>query len=336
MLMRIIKVKANAEHGSIVLEAALIVPVIMVICYFMLSASLTVQHEVIMRYALDNTAKELSVLFPFAEALYQDHLSGFVDENIPILEEVPKSLQEDLLNISSSVLLQDFIQNKVEKWLIIGANQLKVKIPSDQRKISISTSGDYALRLKMDYHIKTPWTEKERVIYSYIPLWTKYDSDFISVKDESVSDGKEADGIWEEHNFVRGKYFRDKFDANLPFNYPVISGFKNGQAIGIRSIDLTAPQYQNNEILQRQFEKEMTDLSNFRGGNKPTNINPSVISEEDIISRRLIIVVPKNGINEKNKIILDNVKNIAKNNNVILQLETIGNSYRYIEQKDNE
>ena len=79
--------KIKSQNGNLVLETALIIPIILLISYFMISATMTVKHEIIMRYALDQTSKELSVIIPLAEV---------AGEQIgqPIIEDVWEQIDE--------------------------------------------------------------------------------------------------------------------------------------------------------------------------------------------------------------------------------------------------
>ncbi len=331
IIRRITNKLVNRQAG-IVLETALIIPVILSLCFFMLSATLTLQQEIVMRYALDHTAQELAVLFPLADAFYQEQIKSYADDLFQSLEIMSDDLKDISADLASSVFLQNFMQNKVEKWMRIGADHLGIKIQAHQRQIILSTFNDYALKIEMNYFIKTPWNQKERTIYTYLPLWTKYDTKF---QPETSDEQEQADDqIWQEHNFVRGKYFREKYGANLPFNYPVISGFENGQVISVRSIDTTAPLYQNPEQLKRQIEIEIEQLRDFQGCERETLIEPNVIKAEQIKSKQLLLVIPQNGTDEAKQKLFQDLESYAAMNQIQLKIETSGNSYRYIEKTD--
>ena len=185
----------------------------------------------------------------------------------------------------------------------------------------------------MNYHIYTPWTKTKTAI-TYLPLWSKFDQDYDGKTEEKDSD-QEADNIWSEHNFVRGSYFRDKYNANLPFNYPIISSFNNGKATSIRSM-MTSPTYQDETKLEKQIQYEINQLANFQGSNRDTKINPSQIGADDIISRELVLVIPKNSKYEINDPIFLSMKSEANYQGVSLRIDQHGNSYRYQEKPSNE
>lgn len=325
-----IREKIRSDKGSMVLDAALVIPLLIFICYFMLSAMLTVQNELVMRYALDQTAKELSLLVPLADAVVEGVRSPELDALISDITGGEQALKEAVGDLASSVFLQNFIQNKVEKWLQAGSKKLGIKQAPDERQVILSMISDHALEMAMNYHVYTPWTKTDRVAYSHVPLWTKYDQAYQGEKKNADKDeNKEEDGIWSEHNFTRGKYFREKYGANLPFNYPVISKFKNGQAFAIRSMDLTAPVYQSADYLEQELMGEITRLAAFEGSSRQTKIDPPVIKSGDIKSRQLTIVVPANSDYDLASGFFANLKRKADDLGVSLNFAIRGNSYRY-------
>lgn len=323
-----IRQKIRSSRASLVLDAALIMPLLIFICYFMISAMLTVQYEIVMRYALDQTAKELSLLVPLSDAILEGVKSPELDDLISDITGGDESLKGAVGDLASSIFLQNFIQTKVEKWLQDGSNKLGIKQPADERQVILSSISDHAIEMAMNYHVYTPWTKTDRVAYAHVPLWTKYDD---SYKAEKNADKKtnEEDSIWSEHNFTRGKYFREKFEANLPFNYPVISRFNNGQAFAIRSIDLTAPVYESADYVRTQVMGEIKRLAGFQGSNRQTKINPPVIKAEDIKFRKLTIVVPGNSDYDLNSSLFSGLKREASKLGVSLDFASRGNSYRY-------
>lgn len=330
-----IKAKLKNERGSLVLDAALIIPLIIFIFYFMLSAILTIQHEIVMRYALDQTAKELSLLIPLAEGIYAELDHSIIDETInEIIPECSNEFKQSVGDLASSVFLQDFLQNQIDKWLNEGANRLSIRIPPDRRQIILDTVSDHSIQMKMKYHVKTPWTETEKLAVTYIPVWSKYDSQYRADDQNQDQTNQAEDNIWSEHNFVRGKYFRDQYKANLPFNYPTICRFQAGEVLAVRSLDLTAPSYSSSEQVSQQIEQEITSLSKFKGSNRDTGLTVGKINAADITARKLIVVIPGNSTYGIDHQIFSDLTNEASNRGVNLQIAVRGNSYRYLERPD--
>ncbi|MGB4610269.1 MAG: hypothetical protein WBH77_06555 [Saccharofermentanales bacterium] len=325
------KSKFREENGGVVFDAAIIMPLIIIICYFMLSATLTIQHELVMRYALDQTAKELSLLIPLAEGLYSEIDHSSIDKLIDtFFPESASAFRQAAGDLAGSIFLQNFLQTQVDKWLIDGADRLGIKIPSDRRQIILTSVSDHSLQLKMVYHVKTPWTTTEKSTVSYVPVWTKYDSTYQLEHEANDQKDKMADDIWSEHNFTRGKYFRDQYKANLPFNYPIICRYQAGEIMAVRSLDLTAPSYSLPEAVNLQLEQEINNLANFSGSERDTGLPLTRIKADDIKARKLVIVVPGNSDYDLSSPMFKNLETFASNSGVTIQIDVRGNSYRYL------
>jgi hypothetical protein len=100
--------------------------------------------------------------------------------------------------------------------------------------------------------------------------------------------------IWSLDNFTRGRKIREIFGANLPWGFPGISSFKNGCAILIRSMDITAPTYHQPENVERTVIRYIDDLADYAGQVKPWGKEEIVILPEEIKSRKLLLVIPGN------------------------------------------
>lgn len=57
------------DEGGIMLEAALIFPVILLLVSFMLAQIRSVRYETLVGYALDQTAEEIAILIPLGDQL---------------------------------------------------------------------------------------------------------------------------------------------------------------------------------------------------------------------------------------------------------------------------
>lgn len=330
------KKKLRDEQASLVLDTALIIPLIILICYFMLSATLTIQHEIVMRYALDQTAKELSLLIPLAEGIYSELEHSTIDEVIDkVIPEGNTEFRQSAGDLASSIFLQNYLQSQVDKWLDDGANKLKIKLPTDERQIILNTRSDHSIQIKINYHVKTPWSKTEKQAITYIPVWTKYDNNYQEILNDEIKSSELEDNIWSEHNFVRGRYFREKYNANLPFNYPIICRYEQGEVLAVRSLDLTAPTYGTDEQITLQVNQEINNLMNFQGSERETGLTLSKIESADINSRKLIIVLPGNSDYDLSSSIFTDLLDTATSSGIDLQFSVVGNSYRYREKFEN-
>jgi len=109
----------------------------------------------------------------------------------------------------------------------------------------------------------------------------------------SDEDGQ-GDDIWSLGNFQRGMKLRAIFGANLPHNFPGISKFDSGTATLIKSMDLTANTYQHEEAVRKKVAEYVEELAEYQGQEQPWGKSGIVIKKEDIRSRCLLLVIPKN------------------------------------------
>lgn len=110
----------------------------------------------------------------------------------------------------------------------------------------------------------------------------------------SVINGGGGDDLWLLDNFTRGRKIRSLFDANLPFNFPVIARFGSGKATMIKSLDTTAGSYGNSETLAETINGYVKELQSFNGREEPWGSGKIVIRPEDIRQKELLLVIPEN------------------------------------------
>lgn len=134
----------------------------------------------------------------------------------------------------------------------------------------------------------------------------------------------EADYIWQLDNFQRGKALRKIFNANLPENFPVISGFESGKAILIKSMDLTAASYQQPQSVEDQIFEYIGRLSRYQGQEEPWGSSDIVINRDEITSKELLLVIPGNELLPAVEDILGQCVNYAASQGVFLNIQRYG------------
>lgn len=132
-------------------------------------------------------------------------------------------------------------------------------------------------------------------------VWIRGDYPFTALAESGIS-------VWTMHNFTRGKIIRDVFGANLPYDYPVIAYFKDGEARMIKSMDITKATYRDAAAFKRELEEMLSRFAAFSG----TKGNPAVaeklqIAAADIRKRTLLLVFPTNRMTEEQSRALLNV-----------------------------
>lgn len=109
-------------------------------------------------------------------------------------------------------------------------------------------------------------------------------------------DGEEYD-VWSLGNFQRGLLLRAKFGANLPNSFPVLSSYKAGKAVIIKSLDTTAQTYQNTNTLKKMIREYVDKLDKYAGQEEPWGSKKIVIKQSEIKEKQLLLVIPGNPLN---------------------------------------
>ncbi|MDO5733691.1 MAG: hypothetical protein Q4P08_00905 [Eubacteriales bacterium] len=317
--------KLERKEASIVLELALAIPIFLFAAYFMISAILAQRQALVLRHALEQTANELEVLLPLVEdgaALLfgEAQVAELIAE---ILPENPGLLESAALDLASSELLGTFLQARVDYWAQATASQLQLRLAEHNRQILLSwRDGGQSLLMTLYYELTTPWTKHEQRSSAYVPLWLSTSAEGGS----EDSDSEDRDNIWSESNFTRGREFRAAYGANLPFNTPVIAYYAAGHAKAIRSLDLTAPSYQDKAQASEQILYEIKRLAKYQGGKIP---GARELKAEQIQRRELLLIIPENSPAEYSEEFWQAQKSLAAQYGVELKLVRDQNSYRY-------
>ena len=90
--------------------------------------------------------------------------------------------------------------------------------------------------------------------------------------------------VWNQPWSQRGRDIEDAFGRTLARNFPGIDRFVDNIATSIKSLDLTAPTYQNLSALTGRVQAYIRELSRFQGAR---DIAPNMI-----MGRELILVIP--------------------------------------------
>jgi hypothetical protein len=129
------------------------------------------------------------------------------------------------------------------------------------------------------------------------------------------------DDIWSLGNFERGRRIREIFHANLPNNFPKIALYSNGVATAIHSLDTTAASYQTPSGIGRKIDEYVGELAKYDGQATPYGSEGITIPPEDILSRRLVLVIPRNDISPEISAEIDRRIVDALDRGIFLQVE---------------
>lgn len=132
-------------------------------------------------------------------------------------------------------------------------------------------------------------------------VWIRGDSPTVSLEESGVS-------VWTFHNFTRGRILRDIFGGDLPYDYPVIASFKNGEACMIKSMDITQASYQNPDRLTAEIRSMIDKLADFEGTENDPSVEDDLrIPAASIQTRRLLLIFPTNPMRPEQTAAISNV-----------------------------
>jgi hypothetical protein len=146
--------------------------------------------------------------------------------------------------------------------------------------------------------------------------WLGGDADSIGLKSDTTD-------IWSLSNFERGTKLREIFGGNLPTTFPVIASFNKalGEAEMIKSMDLTTEFYQSkgSNITDKikGYIKELVDFNGAKHGD-------TEIRGDQIVSKQLTLIIPKNTLKPEVKQALDQTVSDAAASGVYLKIEEYG------------
>ncbi len=283
------KMKTNKrESGSVSLEAALALPLVLLI-FLQLGLSLyAVSAELSLNAALQHLSKESNLMLAAQwqlreitpsqnEHLLKDNETNTVSANG---SQFPLALLQDAaLSKISAPLLEDRLSLWFHEHYDVQVNFPIIK----DAKIFLETPQSANLgRVHLFYVIPGIWEDLERSQSVLLNDWRGF-NDESEVRDEDSS-SEASDSIWTWDNFSRGRAFQERYGANLSSFHPVVAKSENGNVSMIKSIDLTTKTYQAIKNLDNVVEEWLSDLAQFTGTEETGNVT----------GKTLLVVVPEN------------------------------------------
>ncbi len=336
------------KAGSSSLEAVLVLPLLLLLLFFMLGQVLAVTAKIKLQGALWRTADELALLGP--AALYVSQLENELIDELALPQD---QAGQDLLTVLASILPDDLIQEllagavldlaatnvlgplalaRLHEWLDLAeAGQ-----PGPWR----STISDLALFIDwqgnkrqawlcLTWQQKLPLASRSASLEALVPLWTGQTSRYQIEKPDDSS-------LWLLDNFARGQAFRQQMGANLPYDFPVLAQFSGGNAVSVKSIDLTAPTYATASAVRQQIRQHLGDLADFRGATYSKNGQEIVLDQSQIKSRQLLLVIPENANQAWLAQTLAQLSLEAGAAGISLEVRACGQSSRYQKTADSD
>lgn len=313
----------RTEEGSLTLEAAVILPLLLMYIALLYALSLSLRADMLWHEAARSAIREFSL----AASLCQDESvsSEISAEDLFSPEHIPLKIAADSLGTA-------FLQKRQNYWFEKNCRNSGISplFIAEPYGFIEKTDG----RLYYSYSYRQPLDPAYSLREARLPLPFWGGSEFANKKLlPKINDEYSArlNSIWEEPALTRGRYFREIEGAGLPYGYPVIASFQNGEAKSIKSMDLTAPTYQNEAELRRHLGRHLTHLAAFEGS-RDWGKEAITISPESIQKKSLALIIPENSPPELIRILADEKKK-AQSLGIELNWYFRGISSKYVQQE---
>ena len=328
-------INSKNESGSVTIEVAMIMPIFISVLLFFISVFQIVAAENILNITTLKIAEKMCKWAPIYKNLMADNLQNNLFEKVgdkinsefgEILNNEFDSFIMGIINLRKlgeysfdyiySYTAQQMCESELKQNKLLRKGIIKIKnlnmyksdfFNNDSNYICINAVSEVETYLPFDVKISAEVR---------CASWGRGVMPHISVKDDA-NDNSSTASIWKKDNFTRGKVIRKMFGGNLPDTFPVIASFENGMASMIKSINHTASTYQSSSVFEKAIKRMIDELATFQGG-AAGNIS---INSKDIISKRLVLVMPENKLSITQQKSLENLMRYATTKLIVLDLQ---------------
>ncbi len=265
--------KNKKERASLSLEAALALPLFLLV-FLQLGLSLyAVEAEMAVFSALQRISKESNLILSAQRQLSRSPEEG---------ETSLSALFKDSL---STRLGSALIEERLSVWQgELYENPLNFQILKNVRVYFQSPTKGSLGRLKLFYKIPGLWEDLDGEQCLLLNDWRGLGPEDA----DSEAGGREAGGeehdYWSWDNFSRGQAFIAKYGGNLSRFHPVVAKNEDGRVTMIKSIDLTKASYRSQKELSTTLEEYLSDLKSFQGSEETGPLK----------SKKMLVIVPEN------------------------------------------
>lgn len=329
----------RSRKGSIVLEASISISLVILLLCAMISSMTAVNADMYIQRATENVVSEMNVAMAFLSngissldemtngKAGDSSLNSMIGQSSEVMNTIHEMCSIDSKDILSTATIGRYVRDRiqVEYDKLIDNGWVYQKLIKDLSVYVDINQEERSIYLTVFYDIDLGSYSIPREYCTSLALY----ADDISISDGTASSQSEGDDVWQKDNFERGIILRGKYGGNLPHNFPVICSFNNGQAISVKSIDTTSPQYQNLDNLEHKIKGYIKDLEKFEAA----QYGEYSIEKGEISSKKLILVVPNNGSKLCDED-LEDLKTYANERQIELEITRYGYSSRYEESDD--
>ncbi len=271
------------KKGSFSIEIAFLFPFFLAMIFCFIWQMSLIRCEMMFKSVIIKEAEKasfLGVLSEYAPDLYSK-ASGKKADN-----DTTEFVLNEIYELSFKKQIRDHYQLLCEK-----NRSFLSAITNHMEFIECKTYED-SIKLTSAYTIHTPFRTFYRRFSIPLRLWDH--------GDHSGKLGLTGNtSVWHYDNFSRGKILRRRFGGNLPFGFPVLSGYNNGNALIIKSMDLTSETWDSPQDVQARMQESIDEMDSYRGMPIAWGEEKIIIDAEDIQKRFVKFIIPENTPMEK-------------------------------------
>lgn len=272
------KSRIKNKAGSLCIEIAIVYPFFLMIIFCFVFNMAIVRSEMLLKSTIIKESEKAGFL-----GIIGDYSTGIISEltdNAAGADEsdfIMKYIYEQALkNQIRDAYQQVFVKNKSFKSVIKEHDEF----------LEGSLSEDN-ITLTSVYKVFTPFITIRKQFTIPLRLWNHGDH-----SGKVFQNGER--NIWLYDNFERGRILRIRFGGNLPMGFPVLSGFSNGNALIINSMDLTAPSWALPSSVNEQMGQVVLKMAAYNGTLQPWGKDGISIPPEKIRYRYIKFIIPEN------------------------------------------
>lgn len=284
------------RKGSVTVEAALLMPVIITVILFFL----WIFQLLCMQNCLEHAVLQASQDLRKYAVIYHEY--GVAQVEHKLLEQLDDAVANSFIDLRGAAQsgLDSVYTLAVEQLITYYLNRDPFVRSGYLKYDGLSCAGSVFFDGNDDIELRTQCKAAHVVVGTSLRFrgWIRGDHPIASITESGVS-------VWSFDNFTRGKILRDVFGGDLPYDYPVIASFKDGTAVMIKSVDITKSSYSDGRRLASEVQGMIAKLSAFKGTQGNSQVSVSLqISESEIQTRKLLLVLPENPMTQEQSLAL--------------------------------
>lgn len=303
----------KTETASMSLEAALILPLLMLIFLQLALSVHAVSAELSALAALRRLSKESNLILSAQLQLRELHdteeaSAGTISTSLADSTEPASTFAAVLKDAALTTLSASLLAERLSLWFSeIYSNQLNFSLIEDTKIFLQTPQASRLGRLHLFYRVPGLWEDVPRSQTVLINDWRGYR--IAAPETEEAAEEIVPSDIWSWDNFSRGKTFQEKYGANLSAFHPVVARAEGGHVTMIKSINLLASSYRSGAALEMTVDEWFEALSAFNGTAETGTVN----------KKSLLIIVPENSPYKQLQI-LENKKLLAGMRGIALEI----------------